>query len=49
MLIALFVVGPILLFLGGALWSALLGFLLADDADRRTLGEPAEGKEALAE
>jgi hypothetical protein len=37
-LIALFVIGPILLFLGGAIWSALLGWVLADDADRRAAG-----------
>jgi hypothetical protein len=32
-LIALFVVGPIALFLGGAIWSALAGFLMGSDAD----------------
>ncbi|MDQ1520042.1 MAG: hypothetical protein QOI55_1115 [Actinomycetota bacterium] len=34
-LVALFVVGPMALFLAGAIWSALLGWLLTDDADRR--------------
>jgi hypothetical protein len=32
-LLGLFVVGPILLFFLGALWSALLGWLLSDAAD----------------
>jgi hypothetical protein len=41
MLVALFVIGPIALFVTGALWSALLGWMLSDDADRRTAGEPA--------
>jgi hypothetical protein len=45
-LIALFVVGPIGLFLVGAIWSALLGWMLADDADRRIVGDPAEGHNA---
>jgi hypothetical protein len=45
-LIGLFVIGPILLFLVGAIWSGLFGWILADDADRRTVGDPAEGKEA---
>jgi hypothetical protein len=39
MLIALFVIGPILLFMAGALWSALLGWLLSEDAERRAGGE----------
>lgn len=34
-LLALFVVGPIGLFLVGAAWSALNGWLLSDDADLR--------------
>ena len=31
-LLALFVIGPIGLFIAGALWSALNGWLLTDDA-----------------
>ncbi len=38
-LIVLFVVGPIGLFVVGAAWSALNGWLLSDDADARQ--EPA--------
>ena len=34
-LVAIFVVGPIALFMGGAVWSALIGLLVADDADAR--------------
>jgi hypothetical protein len=32
-LLGLFVIGPILLFFAGAIWSALLGFLLTEDAE----------------
>ncbi len=35
-LLALFVVGPIGLFVVGGAWSALQGWLQSDDADRRT-------------
>ena len=35
MLIALFIVGPIGLFVVGGMWSALNGWLLSDDADKR--------------
>jgi hypothetical protein len=42
--IAMFVIGPILLFVVGALWSAVLGWLLVDDADARAEG----GAEAAA-
>jgi hypothetical protein len=41
-LIVLFVIGPIALFAAGAIWSAILGWFLVDDADRRASdGEPA--------
>jgi hypothetical protein len=30
---------PIAVMLGGAIWSALMGFLLVDDADRRAAPE----------
>jgi hypothetical protein len=39
-LLGLFIIGPILLFLVGAAWSALLGWLLAEDASSRA-GEEA--------
>jgi hypothetical protein len=39
-LFGLFVIGPILLFALGAVWSAALGWMLSDDADRRA-AEPA--------
>jgi len=34
-LLALFVVGPIGLFVVGALWSGAFGWMAGDDADRR--------------
>jgi hypothetical protein len=39
--LALVVVGPIAVMLGGAIWSALVGWLLVDDADQRAEGQPA--------
>lgn len=39
--IAMVLALPVGLFLVGALWSALLGWLLADDADERAEGQPA--------
>jgi len=39
-LLALFVIGPILLFLTGALFSAVWGWSLTDDAARRAEGTP---------
>jgi hypothetical protein len=39
--LALVVVGPIAVMLGGAIWSALFGWLLVDDADQRAEGQPA--------
>lgn len=38
---AMVLVLPVGFFLVGALWSALLGWLLADDADERAEGQPA--------
>jgi hypothetical protein len=38
MLIALFIVGPIGLFVVGGMWSALNSWLLSDDADKRAEG-----------
>jgi hypothetical protein len=34
-LVAIFIVGPIGLFVVGGIWSALNGWLLSDDADTR--------------
>jgi hypothetical protein len=39
-LLTLVIVGPILVMLGGALWSCLAGWLLSDDADQRAEGQP---------
>ena len=39
--IAMVVAIPVLMFLAGALWTALLGWMLADDADERAEGQPA--------
>ena len=36
--LALVIVGPIVVMLGGAIWSALIGWLLLDDADERAEG-----------
>jgi hypothetical protein len=43
MLIAMFVIGPILLFLAGAVWSAVFGWLHVVDAEQR-----ADSTEAAA-
>jgi hypothetical protein len=34
-------VGPVVVMLGGAAWSALMGWTLADAADTRAEGQPA--------
>jgi hypothetical protein len=39
--LTLVLVGPVVVMLGGALWSALAGWLLTDDADRRAENQPA--------
>ncbi len=39
--LAMVVVFPVGLFLVGAAWSALLGWLASDDADVRAEGKPA--------
>jgi hypothetical protein len=39
--LVLVLVGPIAVMLGGAIWSALVGWLLGDDADTRAEGQPA--------
>ena len=40
-ILALVLVGPIAVMLGGAVWSALVGWLVGDDADTRAEGQPA--------
>lgn len=39
--LALVVVGPVAIMLGGAIWSALVGWLLIDDTEHRAEGQPA--------
>jgi hypothetical protein len=39
--LALVVVGPIAIMLGGAVWSALFGWAVGDDVDRQAEGQPA--------
>jgi hypothetical protein len=42
-LVVLFVVGPIALFVAGAIWSGIFGWMAVDDADRRAgAATPAE-------
>ena len=38
--IVMALIGPIGVMLGGAIWSALGGWLLVDDADQRAAGQP---------
>ena len=39
-LLALVLVGPVVVMLGGAIWSGLAGWILSDDADQRAEGQP---------
>jgi hypothetical protein len=39
--LALVLVGPVLVMLGGAVWSALVGWLLVDDTETQAEGRPA--------
>jgi hypothetical protein len=39
-IVALVIVGPIAVMLGGAVWSGVVGWLLSDDADTRIEGLP---------
>jgi hypothetical protein len=42
-LLALFVIGPVVIFFGGGIWSALMGFLTTEDVDERVAaGDPQE-------
>ncbi len=38
--LVLVLVGPIAVMLGGAVWSAVVGWLLLDDAETRAEGQP---------
>ena len=40
-LLVIFVIGPIGLFVVGAAWSALTGWLMSEDADARAADRPA--------
>ena len=37
-LLAIFVIGPIAVFVGGAIWSLITGWLMSEDADLRASG-----------
>ena len=39
--LTLVLIGPIAVMLGGAIWSAVVGWLVGDDADTRAEGQPA--------
>jgi hypothetical protein len=39
-ILVLVLIGPIAVMLGGAIWSALVGWLLLDDAETRAEGQP---------
>jgi hypothetical protein len=40
MVVVMLLLFPVAIMLGGAIWSALLGFFLVDDAERRANPEP---------
>ena len=40
-ILAMVLIGPIAVMLGGALWTALVGWLVGGDADTRAEGQPA--------
>jgi hypothetical protein len=46
MLLALFLVGPVALFVVGAIWSMLMGWVLSDDADARAAAETQDSASA---
>jgi hypothetical protein len=41
MAVLMILILPVAVMLGGAIWSALMGWLLTDDADTRTASEPS--------
>jgi hypothetical protein len=40
-IVVLVLLGPVAVMLGGAVWSAAMGWLVGDDADTRAEGQPA--------
>ena len=40
MIVVMVLVVPVAIMFGGAIWSALFGWVSSDDADRRSEGEP---------
>jgi hypothetical protein len=40
-ILTMVLIGPIAVMLGGAIWSAVVGWLVGDDADTRAEGQPA--------
>jgi hypothetical protein len=41
MVVVMVLVVPVAIMFGGAIWSALFGWISSDDADRRHEGDPA--------
>jgi hypothetical protein len=41
LIVAMAVIGPVGLFLVGAIWSAVSGWVLSDDAEREPEGQPS--------
>jgi membrane glycosyltransferase len=41
MIVVMVLVVPVAIMFGGAIWSALFGWVSSDDADRRHEGDPA--------
>ena len=39
LLIVMFILGPIALFLGGAIWSGLFGWMLVDETDESAVAQ----------
>lgn len=39
--LVMILLGPVAVMLGGAAWSALMGWAIGDDADQRAEGQPA--------
>ena len=39
-ILVLVLVGPVAVMIGGALWTAVVGWLIGDDADTRAEGQP---------
>lgn len=40
LVVAMVVLAPVAIMFGGAIWSALMGWALSDDADRRHADDP---------